>query len=221
MLQASGDGMLAPTTQLSAREALTVARIVKVNHAGEFGAIRIYSAQIAVSRRRYPDVVPALSDMLAHEKKHCAAFLGAMPERNARPCRVMSLWSWGGWLLGFLTALMGRQAIWICTAAVEAAVHRHLDDQLHFLRERDPGLRDIILSIREEESGASASRRGAHRIRRPRQPDASSPGFARDRSGDLAFDLGRTRRAWRATCAPPQDAENGDVGRAKAIRRPR
>lgn len=151
MLQASGDGMLAPTTQLSAREALTVARIVKVNHAGEFGAIRIYSAQIAVSRRRYPDVVPALSDMLAHEKKHCAAFLGAMPERNARPCRVMSLWSWGGWLLGFLTALMGRQAIWICTAAVEAAVHRHLDDQLHFLRERDPGLRDIILSIREEE----------------------------------------------------------------------
>lgn len=138
-------------SQLSAREALTVARIVRVNHAGEFGAIRIYSAQITVAARRYPDVVPELADMLAHERKHCAAFEAAMPARNSRPCRIMALWSWGGWLLGFLTALMGRQAIWICTAAVEAAVHRHLDDQLHFLQGRDGELRDVILSIREEE----------------------------------------------------------------------
>jgi ubiquinone biosynthesis monooxygenase Coq7 len=137
--------------QLSPGEALTVARIVRVNHAGEFGAIRIYSAQIIVASRLYPEVVPALATMLGHEKIHCAKFLGAMPERNTRPCRVMSFWSWGGWWLGLLTALMGRQAIWICTAAVEAAVHRHLDDQLHFLDGRDPGLAAIIRSIREEE----------------------------------------------------------------------
>jgi 3-demethoxyubiquinol 3-hydroxylase len=136
---------------ISARDALTIARIVRVNHAGEYGAIRIYSAQIAVSARRYPDVVPALTDMLQHEKKHCAAFLAAMPERNSRPCRVMSLWSWGGGLLGLITALMGREAIWICTAAVEAAVHRHLDDQLAFLAGRDHELQEIVLSIREEE----------------------------------------------------------------------
>lgn len=133
------------------RDALTVARIVKVNHAGEFGAIRIYSAQIGVARRLYPDAVPVLTEMLGHERQHCAAFLAAMPARQARPCRVMSLWSWGGWLLGFLTALTGRQSIWICTAAVEAAVHRHLDDQLHFLEDRDAGLCTIIESIREEE----------------------------------------------------------------------
>jgi ubiquinone biosynthesis monooxygenase Coq7 len=137
--------------QLSPDEALTVARIVRVNHAGEFGAIRIYSAQIIVASKLYPDIVPALATMLAHEKIHCAMFFAAMPERNSRPCRVMSFWSWGGWWLGLLTALMGRQAIWICTAAVEAAVHRHLDDQLHFLDGRDPGLSAIILSIREEE----------------------------------------------------------------------
>jgi 3-demethoxyubiquinol 3-hydroxylase len=136
---------------LSPREALTIARIVKVNHAGEYGAIRIYSAQIDVAKRLFPDVVPALSDMLGHEKQHCAAFLAAMPARRARPCRVMSLWSWGGWLLGFLTALAGRQSIWTCTAAVEAAVHRHLDDQLHYLGGRDAELHGIILSIREEE----------------------------------------------------------------------
>src|SRR3981189_843377 len=64
---------------ISARDALTIARIVRVNHAGEYGAIRIYSAQIGVSARRYPDVVPALTDMLQHEKKHCAAFLAALP----------------------------------------------------------------------------------------------------------------------------------------------
>jgi ubiquinone biosynthesis monooxygenase Coq7 len=63
----------------------------------------------------------------------------------------MSLWSWGGWLLGLTTALMGRKTIWICTAAVEAAVHRHLDDQLAFLAGRDDELQGIILSIREEE----------------------------------------------------------------------
>src|ERR1700716_1446676 len=136
---------------ISARDALTIARIVRVNHAGEYGAIRIYSAQIGVSARRYPDVVPALTDMLQHEKKHYAAFLAAMPERNSRPCRVMSLWSWGGWLLGLTTALMGRKTIWICTAAVEAAVHRHLADQLAFLAGRDDELQGIILSIREEE----------------------------------------------------------------------
>jgi len=136
---------------VSAREALTIARIVKVNHAGEYGAIRIYSAQINVSSWRYPDAVPALAEMLSHEKKHCAAFFGAMPERRSRPCRVMSLWSSGGWLLGFITALFGRQAIWICTAAVEAAVHRHLDDQLAFLAGRDAELHRIIADIREEE----------------------------------------------------------------------
>jgi ubiquinone biosynthesis monooxygenase Coq7 len=137
--------------ELPAREALTVARILKVNHAGEYGAIRIYSAQIRVAKQRFPDVVPALAEMLGHEKQHCARFFAAMPARNSRPCRVMSLWSLGGSLLGFLTALAGRQSIWVCTAAVESAVHRHLDDQLHFLSGRDADLHALILSIREEE----------------------------------------------------------------------
>lgn len=137
--------------QISPREALTIARIVRVNHAGEYGAIRIYSAQIAIASRLYPDIAPALIEMLEHEKRHCRLFVEAMPARRSRPCRIMSLWSWGGSLLGLVTAVMGRQAIWICTAAVEAAVHLHLDDQVHFLNGRDEGLAGIILSIREEE----------------------------------------------------------------------
>src|SRR4029079_12619982 len=125
---------------VNAAERLTIARILKVNHAGEHGAIRIYRAQIWVARWLYPDVVAFLEETLAHEVRHCAMFRAAMPARDARPCRIMSLWGNGGFVLGFLTALMGRQGIWICTAAVEAAVHRHLGDQLQFLSERDPEL---------------------------------------------------------------------------------
>lgn len=136
---------------LSRQDALTIARIVRVNHAGEFGAIRIYSAQILVARRFWPNCVPSLSEMLGHERTHCAAFRTAMPARLSRPCRVMQFWSWGGWLLGFVTALLGPQGIWACTAAVEVAVHRHLDDQLFFLAKRDRDLHGIILAIREEE----------------------------------------------------------------------
>ncbi|MBP0583184.1 demethoxyubiquinone hydroxylase family protein [Labrys sp. LIt4] len=130
---------------------MTIARILRVNHAGEYGAIRIYGAQIAVSKLVWPDMVPHLSGMLADEIRHCALFRAAMPTRQSRPCRIMQLWSLGGFVLGFLTALAGRQAIWVCTAAVEAAVHRHLGDQLHFLAGRDEGARTIILDINEEE----------------------------------------------------------------------
>jgi ubiquinone biosynthesis monooxygenase Coq7 len=136
---------------MNAAERLTIARILKVNHAGEYGAIRIYRGQAWVARRIYPDVVAFLEETLAHEVRHCALFREAMPERGARPCRVMSLWGNGGVVLGLLTALLGRQGIWICTAAVESTVHRHLEDQLRFLRNRDESLRSLILSIQEDE----------------------------------------------------------------------
>jgi 3-demethoxyubiquinol 3-hydroxylase len=136
---------------VNAADRLTIARILKVNHAGEHGAIRIYRAQIWVARRLFPDVVAFLEGTLAHEVRHCALFREAMPMRQARPCRMMGLWGNGGLVLGFITALMGRQGIWICTAAVEAAVHRHLEDQLYFLDDRDPELRDLVLSIQDEE----------------------------------------------------------------------
>jgi 3-demethoxyubiquinol 3-hydroxylase len=139
------------TAALTPREALTIRRILKVNHAGEFGAIRIYRAQIWVARRFCPDIVPPLEKMLADEIEHCRIFHEAMPQRSASPCRIMSLWSWGGAFLGFVTALMGRQSIWITTAAVEEAVHHHMDDQLRFLETRDPELYKKISTIRDEE----------------------------------------------------------------------
>ena len=139
-------------TRLSPREALTVARIVRVNHAGEFGAIRIYSAQIAVAARRYPDVAPALADMLAHEKKHCAAFRAAMPERAfaAVPGDVAVE-------LGRCAARLGHRAD---GAAGDLDLHRRgrgrraspsRRPDAFPQRSATPALAEIILSIREEE----------------------------------------------------------------------
>jgi 3-demethoxyubiquinol 3-hydroxylase len=133
------------------RDARTVARILKVNHAGEHGAIRIYRAQIGVARWRCPDVIPVLAGMLGHEVEHHRLFQEAMPARNAKPCRALFLWAIGGWLLGFMTALAGRTGIWACTAAVELAVHRHLEEQLLYLGPRDPELYAVIQSIKAEE----------------------------------------------------------------------
>ncbi|MDC9833437.1 demethoxyubiquinone hydroxylase family protein [Rhizobium binxianense] len=133
------------------KRAVTVRRILKVNHAGEFGAIRIYRAQIWMARRLFPDIVPALCDMRNDEIEHCRLFRDAMPSRHAKPCRVMAFWSLGGYLLGFLTALGGRNMVWICTAPVESTVHRHLEDQLASLETRDPQLHGLIASIQEEE----------------------------------------------------------------------
>ena len=131
--------------------ARTIARILKVNHAGEHGAIRIYRSQIAIARWRASDVVPQLEEMLAHEVSHRKRFAEAMPPRHAKPCRMLFLWGIGGRLLGGGTALAGRNAIWACTAAVEEAVHRHLKDQLAFLSSRDQELYALIDSIKSEE----------------------------------------------------------------------
>ncbi|HKV00219.1 MAG TPA: demethoxyubiquinone hydroxylase family protein [Vineibacter sp.] len=136
---------------MQARDRQTIARILKVNHAGEYGAIRIYRAQIWMARWLCPDLLPFLTETIGHEIEHCRLFRTAMPQRQARPCRFMAFWGSGGLVLGFVTALLSQQGIWICTAAIEAAVHRHLDDQLHFVRERDPQLHTLIESIKGEE----------------------------------------------------------------------
>lgn len=133
--------------------ARSTARILKVNHAGEYGAIRIYRAQLWMAKRFYPDLVPFLAETLGHELRHASLFRDAMPSHAARPCRIMALWGNGGLVLGFGTALLGRQGIWICTAAVEGTVHRHLEDQLVFLHTSDPQLHALIDGIKDEELG--------------------------------------------------------------------
>lgn len=124
---------------------------MKVNHAGEFGAIRIYRAQLWHARLTRSDLEPFLAETLSHEISHCQRFLDAMPARNARPCNAMPLWGIGGSMLGLLTSVMGRNAVMVCTEAVEETVHRHLDEQIHYLTGKDEALRQMIAEIQIEE----------------------------------------------------------------------
>ena len=144
--------MTAFTLVLSAQERLTISRILRVNHAGEYGAIRIYSAQLALTGRA-ADTQPFLHETLSHEREHLKKFADLMPSRGTRPCGALPLWGLGGSVLGLLTVGLGRNAVLTCTEAVERSVHRHLDQQLAWLVERDPALAQTIREIQCEELG--------------------------------------------------------------------
>ncbi|WIO73466.1 demethoxyubiquinone hydroxylase family protein [Porticoccaceae bacterium LTM1] len=128
-----------------------VERIIRVDHAGEFGAINIYRAQLAVSRVFYPDIAAKLEEMLEHEKEHFRIFDGILKRRNIRHCYALYFWAFGGAALGVLTALIGRNAIWVCTDSIETTVLHHLDWQLGFLAENDAEVHDAVLSIKVDE----------------------------------------------------------------------
>lgn len=127
------------------------ARILRVNHGGEHGAIGIYGAQILAARLRAPDLLHFLREALGHEQSHRSRFRALMPTRDAKPCRLMWIWAVGGAVLGLVTGVLGREAILACTEAVEETVHRHLDDQIRWATGRDEGLRQVIDDIRIEE----------------------------------------------------------------------
>ena len=128
-----------------------ISRILRVNHAGEHGAVAIYSTQIARAKRAYPDLVPWLEETLSHEQRHQARFREAMPSRASKPCRLMFVWAWGGALLGAITAAFGRTGVYVCTAAVERTVHKHMVEQVAFLEARDTELAGIVRDILAEE----------------------------------------------------------------------
>ena len=104
-----------------------VDRIIRVDHAGEFGAIKIYRSQILVARLFDKDIVEKLEEMLAHEKKHFAMFDNLLLSRGIRHCYALYFWGFGGAALGLLTGLFGRNAIWVCTDSIETTVLHHLE----------------------------------------------------------------------------------------------
>lgn len=128
-----------------------IRRILRVNHSGEHGAVAIYSSQISRARKRCPELLPWLEDVLSHEIRHRKAFLEAMPSRGAKPCRAMFVWKAGGALLGAITALFGKSGVMICTAAVERTVHNHLVEQVNFLNDADAELAIVVKDILAEE----------------------------------------------------------------------
>jgi 3-demethoxyubiquinol 3-hydroxylase len=128
-----------------------IRRLLRVDHAGEHGAVSIYSAQIAHLGQRHPELRVWLIETLAHERRHRATFRECMPSRHAKPCRALGVWSIRGWVLGCLTAFAGRAGVMACTAAVERTVHGHMEEQIAFLERHDPDLAARVREIQVEE----------------------------------------------------------------------
>ncbi|WP_207780249.1 demethoxyubiquinone hydroxylase family protein [Pokkaliibacter plantistimulans] len=126
-------------------------KIMKINHAGEFGAINIYRAQIMVARLFSPQLVATLEDFLSHEQKHLEIFGRILQSRGIARCKSFWLCGIGGFCLGLITALMGRAGIMTCTAAVETVVTHHLLAQLASLEaENDSEAYQAVQSILSE-----------------------------------------------------------------------
>ncbi|SFO27722.1 ubiquinone biosynthesis monooxygenase Coq7 [Variovorax sp. PDC80] len=136
---------------MSSRDTALGGRILKVDHAGEQGAVNIYRAQILAARFTAPALVPQLREFKSHEERHRAVFATELQRRGVRRCRSYWLCGIGGWMLGLVTGLLGRHAIAATTVAVERVVLRHLEAQLRELAGRDEAAVAAIAQIVDEE----------------------------------------------------------------------
>jgi ubiquinone biosynthesis monooxygenase Coq7 len=112
-------------------------RVLKVNHAGENGAVNIYAGQLVFARLTAPGMMEELREFRMHEESHRDVFASELRRRGVRPCRSFILCGIGGYMLGLLTGLCGRVAIAATTVAVERVVLVHLREQLQTLEGRD------------------------------------------------------------------------------------
>ena len=110
-----------------------VERMVRVDHAGEYGAVRIYSGQLAVLGRA--STGPVIRQMAEQEHEHLAAFDKLVVERRVRPTALMPLWHVAGFALGAATALLGERAAMACTVAVEEVIDEHYAKQIEALED--------------------------------------------------------------------------------------
>ena len=126
-----------------------VARILRVDHAGEHGAVRIYEGQLAVLGRSPAGAV--IRRMAAQEQKHLERFNRLLPERRVRPTLLGPLWHAAGFALGAATALLGERAAMACTVAVEEVIDEHYAAQAAALGDDEPALRSTIEEFRRDE----------------------------------------------------------------------
>lgn len=125
--------------------------MIRVDHAGEYGARRIYEGQLAVLKNT--PSAPIIEEMKEQELVHLEAFDTLVKERRVRPTALMPIWHVGGYALGAVTALMGEKAAMACTVAVESVIDKHYAEQEEELEAKqiEPELKAMISKFREEE----------------------------------------------------------------------
>ena len=127
----------------------TVARMIRVDHAGEYGAKRIYQGQLAVLGRGPKGDV--LRHMKQQEQVHLDTFADLVARRRVRPTALLPLWHVAGFALGAATAALGERAAMACTVAVEEAIDAHYAGQIAALDESEAELRATIARYRDDE----------------------------------------------------------------------
>jgi ubiquinone biosynthesis monooxygenase Coq7 len=126
-------------------------RVMKVDHAGEHGAICIYLAQRWFARWRAPEMVAELGGFLVHERGHKALFEAELARRKRHRCRSYFWCGLGGFILGAVTGLAGRHAIAATTVAIERVVLRHMREQVAVLESVDVEATQTLTTIIAEE----------------------------------------------------------------------
>jgi len=127
-----------------------VERIIRVDHAGEYGAKRIYAGQMAVLGQRTP-ASRSIAHMAEQEQRHLDAFARTLGDRRVRPTALMPLWHVAGFALGAATALLGERAAMACTIAVEEVIDQHYAKQAELLGSDEAPLRADIEAFRADE----------------------------------------------------------------------
>jgi ubiquinone biosynthesis monooxygenase Coq7 len=128
--------------------------MIRVDHAGEYGAVKIYEGQLAVLRRRKgaAQSVETIAHMAAQEERHLKAFDKLVNERRVRPTALEPVWRIAGFALGAATAALGEKAAFACTAAVEEAIDEHYAAQIEALENKDPALQAAVKEFRADEA---------------------------------------------------------------------
>ncbi len=127
-----------------------LARMIRVDQAGEYGARRIYEGQLAVMGRNHPNS-ETIKHMHEQELRHLETFNRLVTERRIRPTALQPIWHVAGFALGAATALMGDKAAMACTVAVEEVIDEHYAEQSARLEDDEADLRDTIEEFRAEE----------------------------------------------------------------------
>ena len=141
--------MTEPRQPGDATEREMIERLIRVDHAGEYGARRIYEGQLAILGRTVHG--RTIEHMKQQEQVHLDTFSRLIAERRVRPTALLPFWHVAGFALGAATALLGSRAAMACTVAVEEAIDEHYAAQAAALPEHEAPLRETIETFRAEE----------------------------------------------------------------------
>ena len=130
-----------------------IEEFIRVDHAGERGAVKIYEGQLLALNTivKDDDLKKTIEEMKTHEKEHCEFFEKEIKKRNIKPTKFLPLWDLLGVGLGFGSTLLGKKAAMLCTASVEEVIDKHYLNQINQLGESEKNLKKKIIKFRNDE----------------------------------------------------------------------